>query len=298
MDLTSGGHLTHGTRVNFSGMIFKPFYYGVNKETERLDYDEILKVAKDTKPRMIICGASAYPRFIDFKRFHEIAESVGAFLCADIAHIAGLIATGLHPSPVEFAEFVTGTTHKTLRGPRGGFIICKRDFAQVIDKTVFPGVQGGPLMHVIAGKAVAFREAMSRKFKSYQKKVVDNCSFMAEGFADMGYRLVSGGTDNHLLLIDLQNKKITGDMAQKILGSVGITVNRNTIPFDPLPPSIASGIRIGTAAITTRGMGHAEIKKILEFIDEALNSRDKIGELKYLKKRIRKLAIQFPIYAE
>lgn len=298
MDLTSGGHLTHGTKVNFSGTIFKPFYYGVNRETEQLDYDEILKIAKKIKPRMIICGASAYPRLIDFRKFYKIAKSVGAYLCADIAHIAGLIVTGLHPSPVEFAEFVTGTTHKTLRGPRGGFILCKRNFAQIVDKAVFPGIQGGPLMHVIAGKAVAFKEAMSKKFKLYQKNVVDNCSFMAKSFLDMGYKLVSGGTENHLLLIDLRSKKITGDVAQRVLGSVGITVNKNAIPFDPQPPIITSGIRIGTAAITTRGMGKTEVKKILEFIDESLNSRDKISELKHIRNKVRKFSSQFPIYAE
>ncbi|MCM8758969.1 MAG: serine hydroxymethyltransferase [Candidatus Omnitrophica bacterium] len=298
MDLASGGHLTHGTKINFSGTIFKPFYYGVNRETEQLDYDEIFEIAQRTKPRMIICGASAYPRLIDFKRFYEMAKNVGAYLCADIAHIAGLIVAGLHPSPVAYAEFVTGTTHKTLRGPRGGFILCKREFAQLIDKAVFPGIQGGPLMHVIAGKAVAFKEAMGRKFRLYQKNVVSNCSFMAKGFVEMGYRLVSGGTDNHLLLLDLRNKKITGDVAQKVLGSVGITVNKNVIPFDPLPPNIASGIRIGTAAITTRGMGKTEIKKILEFIDEALSASDKISELRHIKKRVKRFASQFPIYAE
>lgn len=298
MDLASGGHLTHGTKVNFSGMMFKPFYYGVNRETEQLDYDEILRIAQAVKPRMIICGASAYPRIIDFKKFSNIAENVGAYLCADIAHIAGIVAAGLHPSPVGFAQFITGTTHKTLRGPRGGFILCKKEFAQMIDKSVFPGIQGGPLMHVIAGKAVAFKEAMSKKFKSYQKDIIDNCSFMARGLIEMGYRLVSGGTDNHLILIDLRNKKITGDQAQRVLGTVGITVNKNAIPFDSLPPNIASGIRIGTAAITTRGMRKPEVCKILEFIDEALKYRDNVSRLRNLKNRIKKFASQFPIYAQ
>jgi len=298
MDLSAGGHLTHGTRVNFSGMIFNAFYYGVDRETEQLNYDEIAKIAERIKPKLIICGASAYPRIIDFKKFSEIAKGVGAYLCADIAHIAGLISTGLHPSPVECSEFVTGTTHKTLRGPRGGFILCKNEFAQVIDKSVFPGIQGGPLVHVIAGKAVAFKEAMTRKFKSYQKKILENCLYMAKLFSERQYRLVAGGTDNHLILIDLRNKKITGQQAQRALGMAGITVNRNAIPYDPLPPNIASGIRIGVAAITTRGMGKQEIKKILDFIDQALYYKDQPEKLRMLRKDVSKFASQFPIYAE
>jgi glycine hydroxymethyltransferase len=298
MDLSAGGHLTHGTRVNFSGMIFNAFYYGVDRETEQLNYDEIAKIAERIKPKLIICGASAYPRIIDFKKFSEIAKSVGAYLCADIAHIAGLISAGLHPSPVECSEFVTGTTHKTLRGPRGGFILCKNEFAQVIDKSVFPGIQGGPLVHVIAGKAVAFKEAMTRKFKSYQKKILENCLYMAKIFSERQYRLVAGGTDNHLILIDLRNKKITGQQAQRALGMAGITVNRNAIPYDPLPPNIASGIRIGVAAITTRGMGKQEIKKILDFIDQALYYKDQPEKLRMLRKDVSKFASQFPIYAE
>lgn len=298
MDLSAGGHLTHGTKVNFSGMIFKPFYYGVDKETEMLNYDEIYKIAQTVKPKLIICGASAYPRKIDFRKFSEIAKNVGAYLCADIAHIAGLIATGLHTSPVNYAEFVTGTTHKTLRGPRGGFILCHKDFAQVVDKTVFPGIQGGPLVHVIAGKAVAFKEAMMKKFYLYQKNVIENCAYMAKGLSELGYRLVTGGTDNHLILVDLRNKNITGDMAQKVLGSVGITVNKNAIPFDSFPPNIAGGIRIGTAAITTRGMEKKDVKKILEFIDEALRMRDNCTKLNDLRKKVKRFALQFPIYAE
>jgi glycine hydroxymethyltransferase len=298
MDLSAGGHLTHGTRVNFSGMIFNAFYYGVDRETEQLNYDEIAKIAERIKPKLIICGASAYPRIIDFKKFSEIAKSVGAYLCADIAHIAGLISAGLHPSPVECSEFVTGTTHKTLRGPRGGFILCKNEFAQVIDKSVFPGIQGGPLVHVIAGKAVAFKEAMTRKFKSYQKKILENCLYMAKIFSERQYRLVAGGTDNHLILIDLRNKKITGQQAQRALGMAGITVNRNAIPYDPLPPNVASGIRIGVAAITTRGMGKQEIKKILDFIDQALYYKDQPEKLRMLRKDVSKFASQFPIYAE
>ncbi|MCM8815878.1 MAG: serine hydroxymethyltransferase [Candidatus Omnitrophica bacterium] len=298
MDLAAGGHLTHGTKINFSGMLFNPFYYGVNRETEQLDYDEILKIAQKTKPKLILCGASAYPRIIDFKRFSEIARNVGAYLCADIAHIAGLVATGLHPSPVEFAEFVTGTTHKTLRGPRGGFILCRKNFAQCIDRAVFPGIQGGPLMHVIAGKAVAFKEAMSKKFNLYQKKVIENSLLMAFGLMEAGYRLVTGGTDNHLILVDLRNKHVTGEEAQKILGSIGITVNKNVIPFDPHPPNITSGIRLGTAAITTRGMGKNEIAKILEFINEAIYNRNNVSELNAMKRRVRRFASQFPIYAE
>ncbi len=296
MDLAAGGHLTHGTRVNFSGTIFKSFYYGVDRQTERLNYDEILRIAEKVKPRLIICGASAYPRIIDFEKFSEIARRVGAYLCADIAHIAGLVAAGLHPSPVEFAEFVTGTTHKTLRGPRGGFILCRKNFAQLVDRAIFPGIQGGPLMHVIAGKAVAFKEAMSKKFHLYQKNVVENCRFMAKGLIERGYRLVTGGTDNHLILVDLRNRNMTGDMAQRILGSIGITVNRNAIPFDTLPPNIAGGIRIGTAAITTRGMRKPEVEKIFDFIDEALKIGDNPFKLKLLRKKIKNLASQFPVH--
>ncbi|MGC8805891.1 MAG: serine hydroxymethyltransferase, partial [Candidatus Ratteibacteria bacterium] len=249
-------------------------------------------------PKLIICGASSYPRTIDFKKFSNIAKSVGAYLCADIAHIAGIIAAELHPSPVDYVEFVTGTTHKTLRGPRGGFILCKKAFAQIIDKTVFPGIQGGPLIHVIAGKAVAFKEAMNKKFRIYQKQILENCSLMAKGLIERNYRLVTGGTDNHLILIDLRNKKITGETAQRALGAAGITVNRNAIPYDPLPPNIASGIRIGTAAITTRGMKKKDIEKILDFIDEALHFANDSGKLSAIRKRVKTFASQFPIYPE
>lgn len=298
MDLAAGGHLTHGTKVNFSGVIFKSFYYGVDRETERLNYDEILSIAKKVRPKLIMCGASAYPRIIDFEKFSDIARNVGAYLCADIAHIAGIIAAKLHPSPVECSEFVTGSTHKTLRGPRGGFILCKKAFAQEIDKAVFPGIQGGPLMHVIAGKAVAFKEAMDKKFYFYQKQLLENCSLMAKGLIEKKYRLVTGGTDNHLILIDLRNKMITGEQAQKTLGMVGITVNRNAIPYDPLPPNIASGIRVGTAAITTRGMKKGDIEKILDFIDTALYYRDDGNKLAMIRKQVKKFASQFPIYPE
>ncbi len=297
MDLAAGGHLTHGAKINFSGMVFNSVYYGVNRETEQLDYDEILRIAEETKPRMIVCGASSYPRIIDFKKFSEIAKKVGAYLCADIAHIAGLIAAGLHPSPVEHAEFVTGTTHKTLRGPRGGFILCQSRFASQVDRAIFPGIQGGPLVHVIAGKAVAFKEAMTRSFVSYQKKIISNSRYMACELAKRNYRIVTGGTDNHLILIDLRNKKITGIAAQQILGEAGITVNRNAIPFDPLPPNIASGIRVGTAAITTRGMGKKEIDRIINFIDEALSYQNNPSQLRLLRKRIKAFASQFPIHA-
>lgn len=298
MDLAAGGHLTHGTKVNFSGVIFKSFYYGVDRETERLNYDEILSIAKKVRPKLIMCGASAYPRIIDFEKFSDIARNVGAYLCADIAHIAGIIAAKLHPSPVECSEFVTGSTHKTLRGPRGGFILCKKAFAQEIDKAVFPGIQGGPLMHVIAGKAVAFKEAMDKKFYFYQKQLLENCSLMAKGLIEKKYRLVTGGTDNHLILIDLRNKMITGEQAQKTIGMVGITVNRNAIPYDPLPPNIASGIRVGTAAITTRGMKKSDIEKILDFIDTALYYRDDGNKLAMIRKQVKKFASQFPIYPE
>ncbi|HQL65260.1 MAG TPA: serine hydroxymethyltransferase, partial [bacterium] len=234
MDLSAGGHLTHGAKINFSGIVFNPVYYGVSRETEQIDYDKILEIAKQTKPKMIVCGASAYPRTIDFKKFSEIAEQVGAYLCADIAHIAGIIVAGLHPSPIKYAEFVTGTTHKTLRGPRGGFILCRSKFASQVDRSVFPGIQGGPLVHVIAGKAVAFKEAMSKNFISYQKKVILNSRYIADELAKRNYRIITGGTDNHLVLVDLRNKNITGIAAQQILGDAGITVNRNAIPFDPL----------------------------------------------------------------
>ncbi|HPP66418.1 MAG TPA: serine hydroxymethyltransferase [bacterium] len=298
MNLAAGGHLTHGAKINFSGIIFNPVYYGVDKETQQLNYDEILKIAEKTKPAMIVCGASAYPRTIDFKKFSEIAKSVGAYLCADIAHIAGLIVAGLHPSPVKDADFVTGTTHKTLRGPRGGFILCKTEFAEQIDRSVFPGIQGGPLVHVIAGKAVAFKEAMGKRFISYQKKILSNAKYMADELIKRNYRIVTGSTDNHLILVDLRSKNITGITAQQILGEAGIIVNRNAIPFDPLPPNIASGIRIGTAAITTRGMGKKEIDKILDFIDEALWCQNNHNQLKLLTKQIKMFAGKFPIYAE
>jgi len=296
MDLSAGGHLTHGAKINFSGIVFNPIYYCVSRETEQIDYDKILEIAKQTKPKMIVCGASAYPRTIDFKKFSEIAEQVGAYLCADIAHIAGIIVAGLHPSPIKYAEFVTGTTHKTLRGPRGGFILCRSKFASQVDRSVFPGIQGGPLVHCIAGKAVAFKEAMSKNFISYQKKVILNSRYIADELAKRNYRIVTGGTDNHLVLVDLRNKNITGIVAQQILGEAGITVNRNAIPFDPLPPNIASGIRIGTPAITTRGMGKDEINKILDFIDEALSYQSNQSQLKLLRKRVKMFASQFPLH--
>ena len=264
MNLSHGGHLTHGHPMNFSGINFQVSDYGVSKETEQIDYDELQKIAEENKPKMIICGASAYPRTIDFARIGEIAKSIGAIVMADIAHIAGLVAVGLHPSPVPHCEFVTTTTHKTLRGPRGGLILCREEFAKAVDKAVFPGVQGGPLVHIIAAKAVAFGEALRDDFKAYQQQILDNAQALAEELKNQGLRLVSGGTDNHLILIDVfdNGKGITGKVAEKALDAVHITVNKNTIPFDTNSPFTASGVRVGTPALTTRGMREDEMRKI------------------------------------
>ena len=255
MSLAHGGHLTHGSPVNMSGKWFNIVPYEVDEFTQRIDYDKLQALALEHRPKLIIAGASAYPRIIDFKRFREIADSVGAMLMVDMAHIAGLVAAGLHPSPVPYADFVTTTTHKTLRGPRGGLILCKEQYAKAIDKAVFPGTQGGPLMHVIAGKAVCFKEALSPEFKEYQKKIIENCAALADSLLKRGVNLVSGGTDNHLILLDLRSLKVTGRDAQHMLDEVNITCNKNGIPFDPEKPSVTSGIRLGTAAVTTRGMG-------------------------------------------
>ncbi len=297
MDLSSGGHLTHGARVSFSGKLYLSFGYGVNPETGLIDYDEVQAIAEEFKPRLIVCGASAYPRIIDFERFREIADSVGAYLMADIAHIAGLVAAGLHPSPVPYCEFVTTTTHKTLRGPRGGMILTKEFFAKPIDKMVFPGMQGGPLMHVIAAKAVCFKEAMSDEFREYQKQVVKNAKKLAEVLMDDGFKLVSGGTDNHLMLVDLTNKKITGKEAEEALGKVGITVNKNTIPGDTQSPFVTSGIRIGTPAITTRGMKEREMEKIGEFITETLNNIGDEKKYSMIREEVKKLCEEFMFYS-
>ena len=291
MNLSHGGHLTHGSPVNFSGKMYNIVPYGVN-EDGYIDYDEVEKIALECKPKIIVAGASAYPRTIDFKRFREIADKVSAYLMVDMAHIAGLVAGGLHPSPVPYADFVTTTTHKTLRGPRGGMILCKEKYAKDLDKSVFPGVQGGPLMHVIAGKAVCFKEALTPEFKEYQNQIVKNAKVLAKELMNRGFKLVSGGTDNHLMLVDLTNKGVTGKDAEAMLDEVGITVNKNTIPFDKQKPNIASGIRIGTPAMTTRGMKEEEMKTIAELIDRTIKGEDK----EKIKADVLKLTSRFPIY--
>ncbi len=296
MSLTNGGHLTHGSGVNFSGKLFLSFGYGVNPETGLIDYDEVAEIAQEFKPRLIVCGASAYPREIDFKKFREIADSVDAYLMADIAHIAGLVAAGIHQSPIPYCEFVTTTTHKTLRGPRGGMVMTKEFFAKPLDKMVFPGMQGGPLMHVIAAKAVAFKEVLSSDFKEYQKQIVKNAKTLAGVLMDNGLKLVSGGTDNHLLLVDLTGKNITGKDAEEALGRVGITVNKNTVPGETRSPFVTSGVRIGTPAVTTRGMKEKEMEKIGEFIVETLNNIGNENKYEQIKQEVKKLCEGFIFY--
>jgi glycine hydroxymethyltransferase len=296
MDLSHGGHLSHGSRVNFSGIFYNVVSYGVGRDTGMIDYDEVRKIALERKPRMIIIGASAYARTIDFKRFHEIAKEVGAYTLADIAHIAGLIAAGVHPSPFPYTDFVTTTTHKTLRGPRGGMIMCKEEYAKLIDKSIFPGIQGGPLMHVIAAKAVALREAMMPEFRDYQAQIVANAKRLAAGLIGKGYKLVSGGTDNHLMLVDLRSKGITGKDAEAALDASGITVNKNTVPFDDKPPAITSGIRIGTPVMTTRGMKEREMDKIVEFIDKVLSNIGKEDVYREVREKVETLCSKFPAY--
>ncbi|MCK9604402.1 MAG: serine hydroxymethyltransferase [Candidatus Omnitrophica bacterium] len=298
MDLSAGGHLTHGHPHNFSGMFYKMVGYGVDKKTESLDYDAILELAKTHKPKMILAGASAYPRTIDFKKFRQIADTVGAYLFVDMAHIAGLVAAGIHPSPVPYAEFVTSTTHKTLRGPRGGFILCKKEFAKKIDSRIFPGIQGGPLMHVVAAKAVAFHEAMQPEFKQYQIQLTKNAKELASALEKKGFRIVSGGTDTHLMLVDLNAKNVTGSDASKILGEVNITVNKNLIPFDQKSPMITSGIRLGTAAVSTRKMKEAQMQEIASLINEALENQSDIEKISKIKKETIALARKFPLYPE
>ncbi|RKD34636.1 serine hydroxymethyltransferase [Thermohalobacter berrensis] len=293
MNLSHGGHLTHGSPVNISGTYFNFISYGVNKETEKIDYDEVREIAKKEKPKLIVAGASAYPRTIDFKKFREIADEVGAYLMVDMAHIAGLVATGLHPNPVEYAHFVTTTTHKTLRGPRGGAILCKKEFAKQIDKAIFPGIQGGPLMHVIAAKAVSFKEALQEDFKQYQNQIIKNAKVLAESLKEKGFRLVSGGTDNHLILIDLRNKGLTGKKAEALLDDVGVTTNKNTIPFDPESPFVTSGLRIGTPAVTTRGMKEEQMKEIADIISLTL---DENNDREEIKERVKTLCEEFPLY--
>lgn len=298
MDLACGGHLSHGHPHNFSGRLFKIIPYGVSKRDERLDYDEIETLAKKHKPNMIIAGACAYPRIIDFKKFREIADKVGAYLVVDMAHIAGLVAAGLHPSPMPYAEIVTTTTHKTLRGPRAGMILCRKGFAKKIDAEIFPGIQGGPLMHVIAAKAVALKEASSSGFKEYQGQIIKNSKALADSLSDFGFRVVSGGTDNHLSLIDLGSKGLTGKEAADILSKVNITVNKNLIPFDKNSPSVTSGVRLGTPAVTTRSMKEPEMQKIAEIINQALSKKDDPSVLKEYARKISGLVKRFPLYPE
>lgn len=293
MDLSHGGHLTHGSPVNFSGMLYHIVPYGVNKDTEQIDYDELRVLAMENKPKLIIAGGSAYPREIDFAKFQEIADEVGAFLLADIAHIAGLVVTGEHLSPMPYCHFVTTTTHKTLRGPRGGLILCREDLAKQVDKSIFPGMQGGPLMHVIAAKAVCFELAMRDDFVAYQKQVKKNAATLARCLIEMDYKLVSGGTDNHLILVDLRNKGLNGKQAEKALEDSGITVNKNTIPFDIQSPVITSGIRIGTPAMTTRGMKEPEMRLIAALIDKVLNNIDKAEVKREVHQEVIKLCSRF-----
>jgi glycine hydroxymethyltransferase len=295
MDLSHGGHLTHGNKANFSGKFFEIVHYGVRKEDERIDYDQLAKMAREHKPKMITVGASAYPRIIDFKRMGEIAREVGAYLLADIAHIAGLVAAGLHPSPVEHADFVTTTTHKTLRGPRGGLILCKEKYAKEIDSSVFPGIQGGPLEHVIAAKAVCFQEALQPAFRGYQEQIVRNARALAEGMKRNGFRLVSGGTDNHLMLVDVGARSLTGKDCQIALDEAGITVNKNTIPFETRSPFQASGIRLGTPAVTTRGMKEPEMAAIADMISEVLLDIKNVDTLTKVRQRVRELTARFPL---
>ena len=295
MNLSHGGHLTHGSPVNISGKYFKIVPYGVSKEDERIDYAELERLAVENQPRMIVAGASAYPRIIDFPRLREIADKVGAYLMVDMAHIAGLVAAGLHPSPVPYADIVTTTTHKSLRGPRGGVIMCKEQYAKAIDKAVFPGMQGGPLMHVIAGKAVAFKEALSPAFKEYQAQVVKNAAAMADEFKKCGVRLVSGGTDNHLMLVDLRDKNMTGKELEKMLDEVNITVNKNTIPFEETSPFITSGIRIGTPSITSRGFKEEDARKVAQLISKIIAEKE--GAFDFVRAEVKKLCEKYPLYA-
>jgi glycine hydroxymethyltransferase len=298
MNLSHGGHLTHGSHVNFSGIQYNFVEYGVDEVTHRINYDDVREKALQHKPKLIVAGASAYPRAIDFAKFREIADEVGAYLMVDMAHIAGLVAAGLHMNPVPYADFVTSTTHKTLRGPRGGLILCKEEWAKAIDKSVFPGIQGGPLMHVIAAKAVAFGEALQDDFKVYAKNIVDNAHHLAEGLKKEGITLVSDGTDNHLILIDTRSLNLTGKVAEKVLDEVGITVNKNTIPYDPASPFVTSGIRIGTAAVTSRGFGLGEMDEIASIIADTLKDHENEATLEKSKQRVAELTSKFTLYPE
>lgn len=295
MSLAHGGHLTHGSRVNFSGKIYKFVAYKVNRETERIDYEELEKLALEHKPKLIVAGASAYPRIIDFERLRFTADKIGAMLMVDMAHIAGLIAVGLHPSPVPYCDIVTSTTHKTLRGPRGGFIICRQELAERMDKAVFPGMQGGPLMHVIAAKAVAFQEALQPDFYQYQKAVIDNAQALAAELTKLGMRLVSGGTDNHLMLVDLTKTGVDGLQAQEALGKTGIVINRNAIPFDPKPPQVASGIRLGSPSVSSRGFGSAEMKQVAQMIVNVIQNIDNEKILAEVSQQVSDICKCFPV---
>jgi len=296
MNLSHGGHLSHGSPANFSGKLYKIVPYGVSKDTETIDFDELERLAKEHKPKMIIVGASAYPRMLDFQRFRKIADEVGAVIMADIAHIAGLVCTGLHPSPVPVCEYVTSTTHKTLRGPRGGLIMCKEAYAKTLNSRVFPGMQGGPLMHVIAAKAVAFQEALQPEFKEYQKQIIKNAQAMADELKNQGFRIVSGGTDNHLMLVDLTAKGVTGKDAQEALDRAAITVNKNGIPFDTQGPQVTSGIRIGTPAVTTRGMKEGEMRLIASYIADVIKNINNEKNIQAIAEKIKTICAQFPLY--
>lgn len=295
MDLSHGGHLTHGSPVNFSGKLFNFVSYGVDGETETINYENVRELALKHKPKLIVAGASAYSRVIDFEKFKEICDEVGAYFMVDMAHIAGLVAAGEHPSPVPYADFVTSTTHKTLRGPRGGLILCKEKYAKALDKNIFPGMQGGPLMHIIAAKAVCFKEALEPTFKTYMKNVVLNCRVLGEELVKYGFKLVSNGTDNHLILVDLTNKDITGKEAENLLDSIGITVNKNTVPNETRSPFVTSGIRIGTAAVTTRGFDVEAMKEIASIINDAIENRN--SNLELLRERVKSLCAKYPLYS-
>lgn len=298
MNLSHGGHLTHGSPVNFSGVQYNFVEYGVDPENHRIDYNDVFEKARQHKPKLIVAGASAYPREIDFKRFREIADEVGAYLMVDMAHIAGLVAAGLHQSPVPYADFVTTTTHKTLRGPRGGMILCKEEFAKKIDKSIFPGIQGGPLMHVIAAKAVAFGEALEEDFNEYAQKIIDNAKRLGESLKNEGLKLVSDGTDNHLLLLDTRSVNLTGKVAERALDDIGITVNKNAIPFDPETPFVTSGIRIGTAAVTSRGFSLEDMDEIASIISLVLKNVENEEKLEEASKRVEALSSKYQLYAE
>lgn len=297
MDLSHGGHLTHGHRLNFSGKLYRVISYGVRRDDEQIDYEQVARLAEEHRPKLIIAGGSAYPRIIDFRKFREIADAVGAVFLVDMAHFAGLVAAGLHPNPCEYADIVTSTTHKTLRGPRSGFILCKQEYAAAIDKSVFPGTQGGPLVHVIAAKAVCFRQAMQPEFVEYQKQVVANARALAQGLKDRGYRIVSGGTDTHLLLVDVFSKGIRGRPAEEALDRAYITVNKNTIPFDPNPPLNPSGIRLGSPAVTTRGFKEQEMLEVADMIADVLNDLENEAVIEAVRQRVKRLTDRFPLYS-